>query len=104
MDHQFHAATELTGGVDRYFSMGAMLLTAVVPNHHGLQYAGWKLLPHLYLPDTWRLPFALGLVAEFEFSKPAFDETAHNVEIRPIIRFPPRMHGLLSLLFASPMR
>lgn len=76
---------ELTAGVTRYFSIGAMQLNAVRAGGSGIEYAGWRLLPHFYAPKSWRLPFDAGLVTEFSFQKTAFEENARRVEIRPII-------------------
>jgi hypothetical protein len=62
-----------------------MLLSAVRPGGHGLEYAGWRLLPHLYAPKSWHLPVDLGLVAEFSFQRTTYEENSRRVELRPII-------------------
>src|SRR5690349_16500986 len=63
-NNQLHLAEEFTAGVSRSLSMGAMLLNARRVDG-GLEYAGWKLLFHLYAPTKWRLPVEIGVVAEF---------------------------------------
>src|ERR1700722_2873814 len=46
-NHQFHMSSELTGGITDHMSLGVMLMTAVVPvRSGGLEYAGWRVLPH----------------------------------------------------------
>jgi len=84
-NHQFHMSSEFTAGIAPEISVGAMLLTGVVPGQGGLQYAGWRVLPHLYLPDSWRLPAKFGLTAEFSFQRTIFDESPRTVELRPVI-------------------
>lgn len=84
-NNQLHMTFELTAGVTEYFSIGAMQLNAVRPGGSGLEYAGWRVLPHFYAPKSWHLPFAAGLVTEFSFQKTAFEENAKRVEIRPIL-------------------
>ena len=91
---QLHMTYELTAGVTNQFSLGAMLLSAVRPGGPGLEYAGWRILPHLYAPDSWHLPVGLGLVTEFSFQKTTYEENARRVEIRPIVE---RRFGRLQL-------
>lgn len=83
--HQFHMTYELTGGITDNVSLGFMLLTAARPGGSGLEYAGWRLLPHFYAPQAWRLPVNLGLVAEFSFQSTIYEENPNRVELRPII-------------------
>jgi hypothetical protein len=83
--HQFHMTYELTGGITDNLSLGFMLLTAARPGGSGLEYAGWRLLPHFYAPKNWHLPVNLGLVAEFSFQNTTYEENSHRVELRPII-------------------
>ena len=82
---QLHMTYELTAGIGEAFSIGAMQLNAVRPGGSGLEYAGWRLLPHFYAPKSWRLPIDLGLVMEFSFQKTAYEENSRRVEIRPIL-------------------
>jgi hypothetical protein len=83
-NNQLHMTYELTSGITDHVSLGFMQLNAVLPGT-GLQYAGWRVLPHFYLPESWHVPVELGMVVEFSFARPQYiAETAH-VEIRPII-------------------
>jgi hypothetical protein len=84
-NHQFHMTGELTGGITDHISLGFMLLSAVRPAGDGLDYAGWRVLPHFYAPKSWRLPLDLGLVAEFSFQQTAYEANSNRVEIRPIL-------------------
>jgi hypothetical protein len=68
---QFHMTYEITGGITRQISLGLMQLSGVRPGGSGLEYAGWRLLPHFYAPSSWHLPVALGLVAELSFVRPS---------------------------------
>jgi hypothetical protein len=83
-NNQLHLTHELTAGIHERFSLGFMLLSARLPSHR-LEYAGWRLLPHFYAPDSWRLPLKLGLVSEFSFQRTRYEENSRRVEIRPIL-------------------
>ena len=83
-NHQLHLTHELTAGVTDQFSLGFMLLAGRMPGSN-LEYAGWRVLPHFYAPESWHLPLKLGLVTEFSFQKTAFEENSRRVEIRPIL-------------------
>ena len=83
--NQFHMTYELTAGVTEAFSIGAMQLNALRPGGSGLEYAGWRLLPHFYVPRSWNLPLDIGLVTEFSFQKTVYEENSRRVEIRPIL-------------------
>jgi len=48
-NHQFHMTGELTGGITDNISLGFMVLSAVRPGGPGLEYAGWRVLPHFVL-------------------------------------------------------
>src|SRR5579862_1015517 len=37
-NHQIHVSSELTAGIASHFSLGTMLMAAVVPGHAGLEY------------------------------------------------------------------
>ncbi len=52
---QLHLTLELTGGLTGQISVGFMELNARRP-HHSLQYAGWRVLPYFYVPESWRWP------------------------------------------------
>src|SRR5260370_26867123 len=81
---QFHLTNELTAGLTDNISLGLMQLNARRPDH-GPEYAGWRLLPHFYVPRSWHLPLDLGLVAEFSFQRTTYEENSRRVEIRPIL-------------------
>lgn len=82
---QLHLTYELTAAVVKNVSVGFMFLTGEVPGHGGLQYAGWRVLPHLYVPRSWHWPLDAGFVAEFSFQKTLFEENSRRVELRPIV-------------------
>jgi len=84
MNHQFHFTSELTAGVTDWFRAAAVLLTARRPNH-ALEYAGFRVLPHLYAPPSWHLPLNLGLVAEFSSQPTAYAENSRTIELRTIV-------------------
>jgi len=84
-NHQFHMTGELTGGIINNISLGFMILSAVRPGGHELEYAGWRVLPHFYAPKSWHLPVDLGLVAEFSFQRTIYEENSNRVELRPIL-------------------
>ena len=75
---------ELTAGLADVASIGFMQLNARRPAS-GLDYAGWRVLPHLYAPRSWHLPLDLGLVAEFSFQKTTYEENSRRLEVRPIL-------------------
>jgi hypothetical protein len=74
-----HVTLEPTFGISENFALGFMFLNA------STQFAGWRILPHFYAPEDWRLPFRLGLVAEFSFQKALYEENTRRVELRPIL-------------------
>lgn len=82
---QLHLTFELTAGIAPVFSIGAMQLNALRPGGPGFEYAGWRVLPHFYLPESLGMPLKIGLVTEFSFQKTAYEENARRVEIRPIL-------------------
>ena len=49
------------------------------------QFAGWRVLPHMYAPESWGLPVRLGFVAEFSFQKNRYEENSRRAELRPIL-------------------
>jgi len=61
-----------------------MFLNAWQPGYSP-QFAGWRILPHVYAPESWRLPVRLGFVAEFSFQKARYEENSRRVELRPIL-------------------
>jgi hypothetical protein len=82
---QLHMTYELTGAITDQISLGFMQLNAVLPGQ-GFEYAGWRVLPHFYAPESWGLPVELGLVVEFSFARPQFIADTAHVEIRPILQ------------------
>jgi hypothetical protein len=62
--HQTHLTLEPTVGVSPDFAVGFMFLSAWEPGSSP-QFAGWRVLPHFYAPESWGLPVRLGFVAEF---------------------------------------
>lgn len=82
---QFHMTYELTGGVTDQISVGFMELNGVRPGGAGLEYAGWRVLPHFYAPRSWGWPVDAGLVVEFSFARTVYVPDSRTVEIRPIL-------------------
>ena len=81
---QTHLTAEPTVGLTPNFALGFMFLSAWEPGYSP-QFAGWRVLPHVYAPDSWGLPVRLGFVAEISFQKTRYEENARRVELRPII-------------------
>jgi hypothetical protein len=80
----FHFASEVTAGVTDDLRAALVLLTA--KRYDGpYEYAGFRVLPHIYAPKRWHLPLNLGLVAEFSFAKPAYVDDPCQVELRSIV-------------------
>jgi hypothetical protein len=83
-EHQTHLTLEPTFGLSESFAVGFMFLNAWEPGYSP-QFAGWRILPHVYAPESWRLPVRLGFVAEFSFQKTRYEKNSRRVELRPII-------------------
>jgi len=83
-EHQTHLTLEPTIGLSENFALGFMLLNAWEPGYSP-QFAGLRVLPHFYAPESWRLPFRLGLVAEFSFQNTRYEENSRRIELRPIL-------------------
>jgi hypothetical protein len=81
---QTHLTLEPTFGLSQNFALGFMFLNAWQPGYSP-QFAGWRLLPHFYAPESWRLPVRVGFVAEFSFQKARYEENSRRIELRPII-------------------
>lgn len=81
---QLHLTLELTGGLTDHISIGFMELNARRPDN-SLQYAGWRVLPHFYVPESWHWPILAGLVTEFSFQNTTYEENSRRVEVRPIL-------------------
>ncbi len=83
-EHQTHLTLEPTAGLSYNFALGFMFLNAWEPGYSP-QFAGWRVLPHFYAPESWDLPVRLGFVAEFSFQNTQYEENSRRVELRPII-------------------
>jgi hypothetical protein len=84
LQDQLHMTFELTGGLTDYASLGFMELNGRRVGN-SLEYAGWRVLPHFYVPRSWHWPVDVGLVAEFSFQKTTYEENSRRVELRPIL-------------------
>lgn len=81
---QFHLPSELTAGLSESLALGTMLLTAVRPDQ-SLEYAGWRVIPHVLAPKSWRLPVNLDVLAEFSFERPQFELDSRHLELRLVV-------------------
>ena len=81
---QTHLTIEPTMGLSPNFAIGMMFLNAWEPGYSP-QFAGWRVLPHVYLPESWNLPVRIGFVSEFSFQKTRYEENSRRVELRPIL-------------------
>ena len=84
INQQTHLTFEPTIGLAESFAMGFMFLNAYDPGSSP-QFAGWRVLPHFYVPESWGLPVRVGFVAEFSFQKTLYEENSRRVELRPIL-------------------
>ena len=82
--NQVHLTMEPTFGFADSFSLGFMFLNAWEPGNSP-EYAGWRILPHFYAPESWKLPFKLGFIAEFSFQNARYEENTGNMELRPVL-------------------
>ena len=81
---QTHLTLEPTAGLSENFAIGFMFLNAWEPGYSP-QFAGWRVLPHMYAPESWGLPVRLGFVAEFSFQNTRYEENSRRIELRPIV-------------------
>ncbi len=81
---QTHLTLEPTFGLTDNFAVGFMFLNAWEPGYSP-QFAGWRVLPHFYAPESWHLPFRLGFVAEFSFQNARYEANTRRAELRPIL-------------------
>ena len=79
-----HITYELTAGLTDHFSLGAMQLNARAPRGP-LESAGWRLVPHLYVPRSWHWPLDIGIVAEFSLNNPIWTPDSRSVELLAIL-------------------
>jgi hypothetical protein len=82
--YQTHLTLEPTVGLSENFAIGFMFLNAWEPGF-APQFAGWRVLPHLYAPESWHLPVRVGFVAEFSFQNVRYEENSRRAELRPIL-------------------
>ena len=82
--NQTHLTLEPTIGVAESFAVGFMFLSAWEPGNSP-QFAGWRVLPHFYAPESWGLPVRLGFVSEFSFQNTGYEENSRRAELRPIL-------------------
>jgi hypothetical protein len=82
--NQTHLTLEPAIGLSPELALGFMFLNAWEPGNSP-QYAGWRVLPHFYAPESWHLPFRLGFVAEFSFQNTRYEENSRRAELRPIL-------------------
>ena len=100
---QTHLTREPTFGVSPSFALGFMFLNAWQPGYLP-QFAGWRMLPHFYAPESWRLPLRVGFVAEFSFQKTRYEENSRRIELRPILdREFTRWQVIFNLVFERAM-
>jgi hypothetical protein len=83
-EHQTHLTLEPTLGLSETFAVGFMFLNAW-QSGYSPQFAGWRVLPHIYAPERWHLPVRLGFVTELSFQNTRYEENSRRVELRPII-------------------
>lgn len=81
---QFRLTYELTGAITREASLGVMQLNGKLPGGVLLT-AGWRVVPHFYLPKRWHLPLDIGVTAEFSFEKSVWSGNTRSIEILPIL-------------------
>lgn len=79
-----HNTYEVTAGVTDHFSFGVMQLSASGAGAP-LEYAGWRLVPHVYVPRSWRWPVDVGFVAEFSFNSAFWSPNSRSVELLTIL-------------------
>jgi hypothetical protein len=82
--HQLHFTSEVTAGLGESFALGAMVLTSSRPGSP-IEYAGWRIIPHVFAPKSWQLPVNLGVLAEFSFERPAYEKDPAHLELRFVI-------------------
>lgn len=83
-NHQFHFTVEVTQGLTSHWELGTYFVSALVPGE-GPKFVGWRLRPRFRIPESWNLPFRLGVSSELGFNNSRFDPNTITLEIRPII-------------------
>jgi hypothetical protein len=79
MRNQTHLTIEPTFGLSDNFALGFMERNAWAPGNSP-QFAGWRVVPHIYAPESWKLPFRLGFVAELSFQNTRYEENSRRLE------------------------
>jgi hypothetical protein len=82
--NQMHLTLEPTIGLSAHAAVGFMFLYAWEPGYTP-QFAGWRILPHFYAPESWHLPVRVGFVSELSFQNARYEENTRRVELRPIL-------------------
>jgi hypothetical protein len=82
--NQMHLTLEPTIGLSPHAAVGFMFLHAWEPGYTP-QFAGWRILPHFYAPESWHLPVRVGFVSELSFQNARYEENTRRVELRPIL-------------------
>src|ERR1035438_1687957 len=75
--NQTHLTLEPTVGLLPELPICFMFLSAWEPGNSP-QYAGWRVLPHFYAPESWDLPVKIGFVAEFSFQNTRYEENSRE--------------------------
>jgi hypothetical protein len=81
---QFHATTELSLGILRFWEAGAYLQTAV-RRDGTFDYAGAKLRSKFVTPPGWHPHWRLGVNVEAALLPQAYDRDRWSAELRPIV-------------------
>jgi hypothetical protein len=84
VDDILHITYELTAGITGNVSLGVMQLNARRPGGP-LESAGWRLVPHFYVPEEWHWPVSVGLVTELTFQNTDWEPNSKVIELVPIV-------------------
>ncbi len=82
--HAFHETIEITTGITPCFEVGFYVFSNYTPSY-GFQIIGTHIRPRIAAPESWKLPFGLGLSAELGTQKAAYAGDTWSLELRPII-------------------
>jgi hypothetical protein len=81
----FHHTWEVTAGVTDHLSFGVMQLNGKRPGSP-LESAGWRLVPHVYVPRAWHWPLDVGLVTEFSFENKRWAANSRSIDLIPVLQ------------------
>jgi hypothetical protein len=95
-----HLTLEPTFGISPNFAVGLMFLNAW-QSGYSPQFAGWRVLPHFYAQESWRLPVRLGFVAEFSFQKTRYEENSRRSSCVPFWTVSLRDGKLFSIPYSN---